>query len=90
MTSLAFATTLNPFGATLQAMMGSDIGHWDVPDVAGVLAEAFEMVEHQVIDAESFRDFVFTNPVRFYTGTNPGFFKGTVVEAPVERYVAGR
>ena len=37
------------------------------------------MVEHGWIDEAAFEKFTFTNPVRFYTGTNPGFFKGTVV-----------
>jgi len=31
----------------------------------------------------SFEKFTFTNPVRFYTGTNPRFFEGTVVEKAV-------
>jgi hypothetical protein len=57
--------------------------------VAGVLREAYEMVEHDWIDAAGFRDFVFTNPASFYTGTNPSFFKGTVVETAVDHLMAG-
>ena len=68
-----------------QAMMGSDIAHWDVPDMTEVLEEAWEMVEHGWIDEAAFEKFTFTNPVRFYTGTNPAFFKGTVVESAVDR-----
>ena len=60
-------------------MFGSDIAHWDVPDMADVLLEAQELVEHGLIDEADFRDFVFTNPVRFFTDVNPGFFDGTVV-----------
>jgi predicted TIM-barrel fold metal-dependent hydrolase len=89
MTSLAFNTRVNPFGAELNAMMGSDISHWDVPDMADVLHEAWEMVEHGWIDADAFTQFTFANPARFYTGTNPGFFKGTVVEAAVDDFLAG-
>jgi predicted TIM-barrel fold metal-dependent hydrolase len=89
MTSLAFNTAVNPFGTELQVMMGSDIAHWDLPDVSEVLEEAHEMVEHGWIDEACFRDFVFTNPARFYTGTNPGFFTGTVVEAAVDGLLAG-
>ena len=59
-------------------MFGSDIAHWDVPDMAEVLEEAWEMVEHGWITEADFRDFMFTNPVRFYTRTNPEFFNGTV------------
>ena len=70
-------------------MLGSDISHWDLPDVSEVLEEAYEMVEHGWIDESAFGEFVFTNPARFYTGTNPGFFKGTVVESAVDRLLAG-
>ncbi|MGD0392619.1 MAG: amidohydrolase family protein [Acidimicrobiales bacterium] len=89
LTSMAFNTGINPFGAELQAMMGSDIAHWDVPDMSDVLAEAWEMVEHGWVAEADFEKFTFTNPVRFYTGTNPGFFKGTRVESAVDRLLAG-
>jgi len=89
LTSLAFNTSVNPFGAELKVMMGSDISHWDVPDVTGVLAEAHEMVEHGWIDTAALKRFLFTNPARFYTGTNPGFFTGTVVEGEVDALLAG-
>ena len=64
-------------------MFGSDISHWDVPDMADVLGEVYEMVEHELFTDADFRDFVFTNPVRFYTRGNPEFFAGTAVEAAV-------
>jgi hypothetical protein len=86
---MAFNTAVNPFGAELKAMMGSDIAHWDVPDVTEVLEEAWEMVEHRWIDEAAFEKFVFVNPARFYTDTNPAFFKGTVVESAVDRLLAG-
>jgi predicted TIM-barrel fold metal-dependent hydrolase len=89
MTSLAFNTAVNPFGTELQVMLGSDISHWDLPDVSEVLEEAHEMVELGWIDDRAFRDFVFTNPARFYTGTNPRFFEGTVVESAVADLLAG-
>ena len=31
MNSTAFNTKVNPFGARLGAMFGSDVAHWDVP-----------------------------------------------------------
>jgi predicted TIM-barrel fold metal-dependent hydrolase len=83
MTSLAFNSSVNPFGAELQVMLGSDMAQWDLPDVTEVLEEAYEMVERGWIGEAAFRDFVFTNPARFYTGTNPAFFEGTVVEKAV-------
>ncbi|MGO8870062.1 MAG: amidohydrolase family protein [Acidimicrobiales bacterium] len=88
LTSMAFNTRVNPFGAELHAMMGSDIAHWDVPDMAAVLDEAWEMVDRQWIDEAAFEKFLFTNPVRFYTGTNPRFFEGTVVASAVDRLLA--
>ena len=65
-------------------MLSSDIGHWDVVDMRDVVEEAHEMVEHGLITEENFRDFTFTNPVRFFTDLNPGFFEGTSVEAAVK------
>jgi predicted TIM-barrel fold metal-dependent hydrolase len=79
MNALAFDPRINPEGARLRAMFASDIGHWDVPDFAGVLPEAWELVEDGLVDSEQFRDFVFGNVVRLFTGTNPDFFAGTVV-----------
>ena len=50
--SLGFDRRLNPFGAKLKAFFSSDIGHWDVTDMEGVLEEAFELVEHEEEDAD--------------------------------------
>jgi hypothetical protein len=41
------------------------------------------MVDDGVISEGDFRDFVFTYAVDFWTGMNPDFFKGTVVENQV-------
>jgi predicted TIM-barrel fold metal-dependent hydrolase len=80
MNALAFATDLNPGGVRLPAVFASDVGHWDVPDLRGVLPEAYELVEHGHVDEQQFADFVFANPVRLWAGGNPDFFAGTVVE----------
>ncbi len=69
-------------------MFSSDMGHWDVPDMEGIVEEAFELVEEQLLSAEDFRDFSFGNPVRFYTSANPQFFRGTAIEAEAARLVA--
>ena len=52
----------------IPALFASDIGHWDVPDFRRVLEEAWELVEHGLLDSEGFRDFTFANPVRLWTG----------------------
>ena len=83
--ALAFATRLTPFGARLRAVMSSDIGHWDVPDMTEVLEEAWELVEDGVMTEEDFREFTFVNPARLWTALNPDFFKGTAVEGAVDR-----
>jgi hypothetical protein len=80
MTALAFEPRKNPFGARLGAIYGSDMGHFDLPDMRDAAAETWELVEHGCISEEDFRDFVFVNPVRAKAEVNPDFFKGTVVE----------
>ena len=69
-------------------MFGSDIGHFDVPDMSHVVPEAYELVEDGLMSDEDFRDFMFANPVRFWGKTNPDFFKGTVVEKEAEAVLA--
>ena len=75
----AFNRGANPLGARLNAIFGSDIGHFDVQDMAGVLPEAYELVEHELITADDFRDFTFANAVRLWGTQNPKFFEGTRV-----------
>jgi hypothetical protein len=76
----AFNRKTNPFDARLNTLFGSDIGHFDVPDMADVVPEAHELLEDGLISADDFRDFTFANAVRFWATANPNIFKGTVVE----------
>jgi predicted TIM-barrel fold metal-dependent hydrolase len=85
----AFNTNANPYAATLKPMFGSDLSHWDVPDMREVLEEAWELVEHEILDHNGFRDFMFANPAAFFTRANPSFFVGTAVEAAVAEYLEG-
>ncbi len=71
-------------GPLVPAMFASDLGHWDVPEFEEPLREAFELVERGILDADQLRDFLCTNPLRFYGSLNPDFFTGTAVE----RYAA--
>ena len=59
-----------------------------MPDIAGVLAEAYELVDDELIDEADFRDFVFTNTVRLQTLNRPDFFEGTAVEDAVNEFLA--
>jgi predicted TIM-barrel fold metal-dependent hydrolase len=86
----AMNARMNPLGAKLRAMFSSDLGHWDVEDMTGILPEAFELVEHELVSEADFRDFVFGNPVRFYTRLNPDFFRGTRIEAEAAKLVRER
>jgi predicted TIM-barrel fold metal-dependent hydrolase len=84
----AFNRGANPMGARLNALFSSDIGHFDVPDMAEVVPEAYELVEQGLITDDDFRDFMFTNAVRFWGEVNPDFFKGTVVEKAAAEVLA--
>ena len=70
------------------AMFSSDISHWDVPDMRRCVSEAYGLVEDGCLDEEDFRDFMFINPARLHAGMNPDFFKGTRIEAEVEKLKA--
>jgi hypothetical protein len=88
MNAVAFSK-LNPFGARLNAMFSSDVGHFDIPDMRMVLPEAWELVEDGLISTDDFRDFTFANAVRLFGTQNPDFFEGTVV-ADAAAEVLGR
>lgn len=77
--TIAFNRRLNPLGAKLKAMFGSDIGHWDVVDMSTVLAEAHELVDLRLLGENDFRDFTFTHVAQMHLAMNPAFFEGTVV-----------
>jgi predicted TIM-barrel fold metal-dependent hydrolase len=85
----AFHRGANPLGARLHALFSSDIGHFDVPDMAAVLPEAWELVEHGLITDGDFRDFVFANAVRFWGEVNPDVFRGTAVARQAAEVLAG-
>ncbi|MBW1882210.1 MAG: amidohydrolase family protein [Deltaproteobacteria bacterium] len=84
MNALAFSKKINPRGAELQALFASDIGHWDVPDFRGILPEAWELVERDLLDMSQFRAFMCDNTASLLTATNPDFFAGTVIEDSVK------
>jgi hypothetical protein len=80
MVSVAFNRRLNPLGATLKPVFGSDIGHWDVLDATSILTEAWSLVTAKLLTPENFRDLTFVNPAMLHLSMNPDYFKGTVVE----------
>ena len=66
---------------TLQPILGSDIGHWDVADATEVLPEAYELVEDGARTPEQFQAFACDNAIHLHGGMNPRFFDGTAVES---------
>ena len=84
----AFNSKVNPLGARLRPMFSSDLGHWDVPDMTEVLPEAYELVEHGLINEGDFEELVFSNAARLYATLNPDFFKGTACESQVAALLA--
>jgi predicted TIM-barrel fold metal-dependent hydrolase len=84
----AFAGRVNPMGARMRAMMGSDISHWDVPDMTEPVADAYGLVERGLITPDDFREFTFLNAVRLHAGMNPRVFEGTVCETAAAQALA--
>lgn len=82
----AFNDKANPLGVKINAIYSSDVGHWDVPDLTQPLAESWNLVEEGVITEADFKAYVFSNPYKFYTQANPNFFKGTQIEAKLNKY----
>jgi predicted TIM-barrel fold metal-dependent hydrolase len=87
--AMAFNTRANAFGARLNILLGSDIGHFDVLEMTEVIEEAWELVEHGVLTEQQLKDFTLTNPARFWTHLDRDFFKGTAVEKEVNQVLAG-
>jgi Amidohydrolase len=75
-------------GARFQPIFSSDISHFDVTNMTEVLEEAWELVEHELIDESAFRKLTFTNTVALRGRMNPDFFGGTVVEEAAARELA--
>jgi len=88
MNARAFQARHNPFGARFNAFYGSDIGHFDVADFTEVLPDAHGLVTDGLLGDDDFRDFVFTNPVRFWGASNPSFFEGTIIESQAAAVLA--
>jgi predicted TIM-barrel fold metal-dependent hydrolase len=88
LTMMAYRPMGTPFNLQLNAFYGSDIGHWDVPDMSQCLEETYELVEHELMSADELRAFVCSTPIEFWTATNPDFFKGTPIEAEAAKFLA--
>jgi predicted TIM-barrel fold metal-dependent hydrolase len=88
--SHAFNRKANPFGDRVKAFLGSDSGHWDVPDITAVVANSYSFVERDIITEEDLQYFLSTHPLELYTSLNRDFFKGTAVEKTAQEYLANK
>ena len=87
--TVAFAfSRANMFGAKLQAMLSSDISHFDVPEMEGVLPAAYGLLADDLLDPAEFREFAFSHAVRLHAHGDPGFFDGTAVEQEAKAEMA--
>lgn len=69
----------NAHGTRLKPVLGSDMGHWDVTDIATVVSNSYELVEEGIVTPEQWREVTYDNPVRMFTAQNPDFFTGTSI-----------
>lgn len=88
LSAIAFDRRLHPCHEQVRAIMSFDLGHWDVTDMTHATSEAYEMVENGLVSAEDFRKFAYSNSVQLYVGSNPDFFKGTIVEKQAAKELA--
>jgi hypothetical protein len=58
-------------GFRLRPVFSSDFTHFDVPDFADVIPEAFEIVEKGFVTEQDFREFTFANAAMLHTRNNP-------------------
>ena len=89
MTAWAFNRQCNPLGSQLHPLFGSDVGHFDVPDMTHVVPEAYELVEDGVMNEEDFQ-----RPHVYQSGTVLGRRKPRVFQGDSGRResagIAGR
>lgn len=77
---MAFARSLNAEGSQLQALLCSDIGHWDVTDARQVVPESREALSTGAMTEDDYHAFSYDNVKRCYTALRPDFFEGTIVD----------
>ena len=76
MNAVAFSK-VNPFGARINAIFSSDIGHFDVPDMVLLVPEAYELVEDGLISDEISATSPLPTRCKLWGTQNPHFFEGT-------------
>jgi predicted TIM-barrel fold metal-dependent hydrolase len=72
----AFNRKANPYGAKLNVLFGSDIGHFDVPDMKDVVPEAYELVKDELITKDGLPRFYVRQPGTLLGRGKSEFFQG--------------
>ncbi|HEY1636678.1 MAG TPA: amidohydrolase family protein [Acidimicrobiales bacterium] len=84
LTCLAFDSRFSA-GGRLGALFSSDLGHWDAPEAALLLTEAWDQVERGLLTSDQLRAITFEDPIRAWAGSGLGPFRATALEAEVQR-----
>jgi predicted TIM-barrel fold metal-dependent hydrolase len=69
----------NGLGVDFNVMLGSDISHFDTPDMDAVVPSACRLVEKGLLDHRQLRALLCDNAARLFTHADPNFFAGTAL-----------
>jgi len=69
----------NGLGTDFNVMLGSDISHFDTPDMDQVVPSACRLVDKGLITSTQLRALLCDNAARLFTHADRDFFAGTSV-----------
>jgi hypothetical protein len=69
----------NGLGTDLNVMLGSDISHFDTPDMDAVVPSACRLVEKGLLSPDQLRALLCDNAARLFSHAEPDFFAGTAI-----------
>jgi hypothetical protein len=69
----------NGLGTDLNVMLGSDISHFDTPDMDRVVPSACHLVDKGLLSDAQLRALLCDNAARLFTHADREFFAGTAV-----------
>jgi hypothetical protein len=70
----------NGLGTDFNVMLGSDISHFDTPDMDEVIPSACRLVDKALLTERQLRALLCDNAARLFTHADPGFFTGTAID----------
>jgi hypothetical protein len=69
----------NGLGVDFNVMLGSDISHFDTPDMDAVVPSARRLVDKGLLNEHQLRALLCDNAARLFTHADPSFFEGTAL-----------